>query len=124
MKYLDILNKNLKQSAQKLSLRSNSIFQQDNDLKYTAEIVKLWLLYNCKMQSPTPPQSPDLKGIENLWYEFETSVQKHNIRNKEYLKTATRRMGKITPEITQTLVHSAPCRLEAVLKAKGYAAKY
>ncbi|GBN15354.1 hypothetical protein AVEN_41154-1 [Araneus ventricosus] len=36
MKYLDVLNKILKLRAQKLSLGSNSIFQQDNDSKHTA----------------------------------------------------------------------------------------
>lgn len=70
MKYLDILKNNLKQSAQKLNLGSSFIFQQDNDPKHTAKIVQLWLLYNCKMQLHTPPQSPDLNVIENLWSEL------------------------------------------------------
>lgn len=53
MKYLDILKKIFKQSVQKLNLGSSFIFQQDNDPKRTAKIVKLWLLYNCKMQLHT-----------------------------------------------------------------------
>ncbi|GBM82605.1 Transposable element Tcb1 transposase [Araneus ventricosus] len=125
MKYLDILNKNLKQSAQKLNLGSNSIFQQDNDLKHTAEIVKLRLLNKYKMRLHTPHQSPDLNVIENLRPKLEISAQKHNIRNKEHLKTVLQEeWAKITPQATQTLVNSIPCRLEAVLKAKGYATKY
>ncbi|GBN23628.1 hypothetical protein AVEN_179992-1 [Araneus ventricosus] len=125
MKYLDILNKILKQSAQKLSLVSNSIFQQDNDLKHTTEIVKLWLLYKYKMRLHTPPQSPDLNVIQNLRSKLEISAQKHNIRNKEHLKTVVQEeWAKLTPQATQTLVNSIPCRLEAVLKSKGYATKY
>ncbi|GBM17814.1 hypothetical protein AVEN_99685-1 [Araneus ventricosus] len=96
IKYLDILTKYLKQSAQKLSLGSNSIFQQDDDLKNTAEIVKLRLLYKYKMRLHTSPQSPDLNVIENLRSKLEISAQKYNIRNKEHLKTTTRRMGTST----------------------------
>ncbi|GBN92741.1 hypothetical protein AVEN_231799-1 [Araneus ventricosus] len=82
-----MLNKNLKQNAQKPSLRSNSIFQQSNNLKQTAEIVKLRLLFKYKMRLRTPPQSPDLNVIENLRSKLEISAQKHSIKNKEHLKT-------------------------------------
>ncbi|GFX52283.1 transposable element Tc1 transposase [Trichonephila clavipes] len=40
MAYLNILQNNLKESADKLGLRSNFIFQLDNDPKYTAFVVK------------------------------------------------------------------------------------
>ncbi|GBN32656.1 Transposable element Tcb1 transposase [Araneus ventricosus] len=101
MKYLDILNLNLKQSAQKLSLRSNSIFQQNNDLKLTAEIVKLRLVYKYKMRLRTPPQSPDLNIIEKLLSKLEISVQKHNIRNKEHLKTVLQPAGVASPKLSR-----------------------
>ncbi|GBO15627.1 hypothetical protein AVEN_112520-1 [Araneus ventricosus] len=108
-----------------LSLGSNSIFQQDYDLKHTAEIVKLRLLYNCKMRLHTPPQSTDLNVIENLLSKLEISAQKHNSKNKEYLKTVLQEeWTKITPQATQTLVNSISCRLETILKAKRYATKY
>ena len=51
--YLDILKINLKESAVKLGLGVRFIFQQDNDAKHTAEIVKQWLLYS-KTTSYTP----------------------------------------------------------------------
>ncbi|GBN20217.1 hypothetical protein AVEN_113815-1 [Araneus ventricosus] len=113
MKYLGELNKNLKQRAQKLSLVSNSIFQQDNDNKHTAEIVMLRLLNKYKMHAP--PQSPDLNVIENFRFKVEKSAQKHNIRNKEHLKTVLQEeCAKITPQVTRTFVNSIPCCLEAV----------
>ncbi|GBL85055.1 hypothetical protein AVEN_166343-1 [Araneus ventricosus] len=110
MKCLDILNKNLKQTAQKLSLGSNSsIFQQDNNPKHTAEIVKLRLLYKYKMRLHTPPQSPDFNAIENLLSKLELSAHKRNIRDKEHLKTALKgEWAKITPQATQTLANSLP----------------
>lgn len=65
--YLNILKQNLRQSAEKLDLGEDFCFQQDNDPKYTAHNVKLWLLYNTKNQLKSPPYSPDLNPIEHLW---------------------------------------------------------
>ncbi|GFW87156.1 uncharacterized protein TNCV_5125101 [Trichonephila clavipes] len=61
-----ILNNNLKESAKKLGLEENFIFQQDNDPKHTARNVKMWCLFHCKQQLQTPPQSPDINVRENL----------------------------------------------------------
>ncbi|GFX82891.1 transposable element Tcb1 transposase [Trichonephila clavipes] len=55
--YVDILNYNLKKSAQKLGLDGNFISQQDNDPKHTARNVKMYCLFPCKQQLHTPPQS-------------------------------------------------------------------
>ena len=61
--YLNILKENLKQSALKLGMPS-----VDNDPKHTAYKVKEWLLYNVPKQLKTPPQSPDMNPIKNLWW--------------------------------------------------------
>ncbi|GFT16774.1 transposable element Tcb1 transposase [Trichonephila clavipes] len=125
MAYLNVLQNNLKESADKLGLGSNFIFQQDNDPKHTAFVVEEWLLYYCRNQHNTPPQSLDLNVIENLWSHLERSVQKHQITSKEKLKSVLQgEWLNIAPETTRHLVESMPRRLEAVISAKGYATKY
>ena len=84
--YLDILKNNLKQSAEKLGILESFHFYQDNDPKHTAGVVKEWLLYNCPRVIKTPPQSPDLNIIENLWHKLEIEIRKHEISNKNDLK--------------------------------------
>ncbi|GFX19529.1 transposable element Tcb2 transposase [Trichonephila clavipes] len=125
MAFLNILQNNLKESADKLGLGSNFIFQQDNDPKHTAFVVKEWLLYHCRNQLNTPPQFPDLNVIQNLWPHLERAVQKHQITSKEQLKSVLQEeWPNIAPETTRHLVESMPRRLEAVILAKGYATKY
>ncbi|GFX85428.1 transposable element Tcb2 transposase [Trichonephila clavipes] len=88
-------------------------------------VVKGWLLYHCRNQLNTPPQSPDLNVIENLWSHLERSVQKHQITSKEQLKSVLQEEWlNIAPETTRHLVELMPRRLETVISAKGYATKY
>lgn len=54
-KYLAILKNNLKQSAEKLGIADNFYFQQDNDPKHTAHIVRQWIIYNVPHILETPP---------------------------------------------------------------------
>lgn len=54
--YLNISKINLKQKAVEFGVGRDSYFIQDNVLKYTADIVKLKLLYNVPKQLQTPPE--------------------------------------------------------------------
>ncbi|GFV21031.1 uncharacterized protein TNCV_2280741 [Trichonephila clavipes] len=74
--YIDVLRHNLLNSAKKLSMENTIIFQQDNDPKHTAIFTKTWLLYHAPRRLETPPQSPDLNPIENLWMHLGTEVWK------------------------------------------------
>ncbi|GFT76447.1 transposable element Tc1 transposase [Trichonephila clavipes] len=101
--YIDILNNNLKESAKKLGLDGNFIFQQDNDPKHAARNVEMRCLFHCKQQLHTPPQSPDINVIENLWTTLEIVVQKHQIRNKAHLKQVLQEWDKISPDTTKKI---------------------
>lgn len=123
--YVKILQSNLTDSVEKMGMNNGFIFQQDNDPKHTARIVKEWLLYNVQKTLPHPPQSPDLNPIENLWHILDLKIRKYHISNKEELKSRLREeWAKISFEITSKLVTSMPERLQAVLDAKGMHTKY
>ena len=78
-KYLNILKN--KESARKLGLLEDFHFQRDNDSKHTARIMK-----ECYSVDVTPPQSPDINPIENLWVETGKRWNKFHIISKEVLK--------------------------------------
>jgi transposase len=123
--YMDLLKSNLKVSAQKLGIEKSFSFYQDNDPKHKAWINRMWLLYNCPKVIDTPPQSPDLNPIENLWDELGRRVQKHHVSSKTQLKEILQKeWNAIEPECCLKLVESMPRRLRAVQETHGYATKY
>lgn len=125
MLYLNILKNNLSKSAEKLGLAGNYYFQQDNDPKHTAHIVREWILYNTPHTLKTPPQSPDLNPIEHLWDALDKRIRTHDIGSKAQLKQAlTEEWAKIGPELTTNLVTSMPNRLKEVIKRKGFPTHY
>ena len=123
--YIDILKKNLRASVEKMGLRNDYLFQQDNDPKHKAKNTQLWLLYNTPKRLETPPQSPDLNPIEHLWQYLETQIRKRHISNKRDLQNALKEEWEnIPPSYCADLVKSMPSRIQAVIAAKGNPTKY
>ncbi|GFV98103.1 transposable element Tcb2 transposase [Trichonephila clavipes] len=117
---IDVLRHNSLDSAKKLWMENTFIFQQVNDPKQTAIVTKTWLLYHAPRRLETPPQSPDLHPIENLWMHLDTEVRKKNVTSKENLEEKLQEVwNSIDIEITKKLIDSMLRRLEAVLKANG-----
>ncbi|GFT11345.1 transposable element Tcb1 transposase [Trichonephila clavipes] len=77
--YLDILKRNLKQSASKLGISGYFKLYQGNDSKHTADICKLWVPYHCPSVIKTPAQSPDLNPIEHVWDYLQQKLYEHQI---------------------------------------------
>ncbi|GFT39113.1 transposable element Tc1 transposase [Trichonephila clavipes] len=123
--YIDIRNNNLKESAKKLGLDGNFIFQQDNatpNIRHVMSKCGVFFIVNSNFTAPHSPH--DINVIENLWATLEIAVQKHQIRNKAHLKQVLQEWDKISPDITKKLVESVPGRLEDIIKPKGHATKY
>lgn len=123
--YVAILKENLRQSAEKLGILSSFKFYQDNDPKHKARKTREWLLYNCPKVLETPPQSPDLNPIENLWDYLDKKIRQSSISSKTQLKERLQEeWNKIPPDFMKNLVSSMSRRLAFVIKAKGFTTKY
>ena len=71
-KYINILKENLHDSILN--------FYQDNNLKHKVYSTRQWFLYNCPNVIETPPQSPGINPIENLWAELKARMQKCDVK--------------------------------------------
>ena len=123
--YLKILKENLKQSAEKFGISDTFKLYQDNDPKHKAHKVRSWLLYNCPKVLETPPQSPDLNPIENLWSELDHRVHKTPISSLPMLKARLQEeWAKISPEYIKKIINNMPNRLSDTMQNNGYHTKY
>ena len=122
--YLDVLKKNVKQSALKMGFMPSYKFQQDNDPKHTAEICKQLAIWNVPKQLKTPAQSPDLNPIEHLWVHLKRRVHSHNLQSKHELnRIVAEEWGKIDPLTCKNLVNSMQRRCKSVIKSRGYSSR-
>lgn len=118
--YVQILENNLKQSAQQMGLNRGYIFQQDNDPKHTCSVATKWFADKRIPMLKWPPQSPDLNIIEHLWDHLDRSVPTDQRKSMSQFRNALFECWRtITPQVIDNLVKSMPRRLEAVIKSKG-----
>ena len=92
--YVDILDKNLIQSAKHFRLGRHFIFQQDNDPKHTSGLAKAWLKKNKIELLPCPAFGPDMNPIEHLWDELDCRVKKRQLTSLRVRHTSPSRSPK------------------------------
>ncbi len=103
----------------------NLIFQQDLAPAHTAKGTKSWFNDHGVTVLDWPANSPDLNPIENLWGIVKRKMRDTRPNNADGLKAAIKETWpSIPPQQCHKLITSMPCRIEAVIKAKGTPTKY
>ncbi|KAK3544260.1 hypothetical protein QTP86_008735 [Hemibagrus guttatus] len=121
--YLKILVENLVVSAHKLNLPENWTYQQDNEPKHTARVVKQW--FRDKQWLEWPSQSPDLNPIENLWRKLKIRVRARKPSNLQQLGTFVKEeWGNIPQQTSRNLVETYKKHLQAIIKNKVFSTDY
>jgi transposase len=117
--YLGIVRDNLPRSAEKMGYIKYK-FQQDNDPKHTATLVKDYFVEKGVDLIEWSSQSPDLNPIEHVWSYIKTKLRDYKIRNKSDLKAAIMDIwNRIPLEFVQKLINSMPRRAAELHKARG-----
>ena len=123
-KYREILDENLLQSAQDLTLERKITFQQDNDPKHTRQTKQERHWDKSLHVLEWPSQSPDLNLIEHLWRDLKIAEWQRSPSNLTELERICREEWE-TPQLQ--VCHDCcilPRRLEAVIAVEGASTKY
>ena len=117
--YVDILSRNLFESADKMGLHS-FIFQQDNDPKHTSCIAKEFFAENNINALEWPARSPDLNPIEHLWAHIKIKIAERMPKNISELKRfIIEEWNGIPKEVCEKYALSFKNRALAIYKAGG-----
>lgn len=122
--YKDIIKDVMLPHAKKVMPRGWQ-FQQDNDPKHTARSVSEFFSSKKIRVLKWPSQSPDLNPIEHLWEHLERQLTSRKPSKKDDLfQMLNEAWNNINPDVLINLVDSMPRRCQAVIKSRGYPAKY
>lgn len=109
-------------------------FQQDNAKIHVAKVAKEWFEEHGIWVIDWPAHSPDMNPIEHVWRALKSILHRNhpnihllgdNATDREVLKGWIREAWEAIPqELIDTLVLSAPNRVYALRKAKGWYTKY
>ena len=101
-------------------------FQQDNDPKHTSKKAKEFMAGNGINWWPTPPESPDLNPIENLWHELKHYLRKvHKPHSAEELRQGVETFWcGLTAERCQRYINHIHNVIPVVIEREGKASGY
>ncbi|KAL0173563.1 hypothetical protein M9458_029531, partial [Cirrhinus mrigala] len=123
--YQDVLEHFMLPAADQLYGDADFIFQQDLAPAHSAKATSTWFKDHGIPVLNWPANLPELNPIENLWGIVKRKMRHARPNNAEELKATIRATwALITPEQCHRLIDSMPCRIAAVIQAKGAPAKY
>ena len=102
-------------------------FQQDNDPKHVSRSTRGWMEANGVNHWPTPPESPDLNPIENMWHQLKTHLRrKVKPSTKEELVRGIKDFWetKVTPELCNRYINHLYKVLPVVVENVGAASGF
>ena len=125
VKYVQLLQENLFESASRMGLGTNFVFQQDNDPKHTARLTKRFFEENHIEVLPWPAQSPDLNVIEHMWAELKRRYGLAKVTAKaEIISTIFQIWEDLGKEYALKLSRSMYNRFRAVINSNGGSSGY
>jgi len=123
--YRLILIRHMRRSATRLFPDGDFIYQQDNDPKHTAHVVRNYLANARINVLPWPSQSPDLNPIENLWSILDERCKHRRPQSEEELfEILQTGWNELSAETLSGLVDSMPRRCAEVIASRGFSTKY
>ena len=125
-KYCIILNEALKPFIDKVFPDGNYRFQQDNDPKHTSRLAQQYFADNQINWWKTPPESPDLNPIENVWASLKYYLRYcHKPTNLETLKTGIVEFWKcMTPGVCSKYISHLHKVMPKVVELNGAASGF
>lgn len=123
--YVRLLAENLHESADKMGLGDDFVFQQDNAPCHKARHTLNFFERNNIDVLEWPAQSPDLSPIEHVWALIKKRLGRYSYKTKRELVSRIMELwSQITREEVRNLIDSVPRRVEACFLAKGRNTRY
>ena len=124
--YVSVLEEGLLPSVERLFDGTGYLFMQDNDPKHTSRRARQFFEENGVIWWKTPPESPDLNPIENIWHELKEYIRRQTKpRNKAELIAGIKEFWKTvdTPKCRRYIGHLKKV-IPKVIAVQGAASGY
>ena len=126
VRYCIILEQALKPFVDKVFPTKDYRFQQDNDPKHTSNYAKKYFIENGIKWWHTPPESPDLNPIENVWGSLKYYLRhEYKPTNLASLEDGIKKFWKtLTPQLCRKYISHLHTVIPKVIAANGAASGY